>query len=399
MTGVSTLGQSLAQIRRIQVQEQSLANLSTQLATGRRTQRFSGLSTDVLSSQRSRSAIQSLEAYNNNITNASRRIELTQAAVQEFQQQARNFLDVIRGLPQESTHQEGEILVYDDPATPEIEVTQVGVTSAEPSVDLRIVTDFANNIFETFTSLINAQDGDRYLLSGAETRSQPLNDTGTLQAALGSLIAEWKGGNISTDDLIADLSDRTTESNPNALTDSTVGYSLELANGEAGDIFVRADERVEINYTTLASDDAFRDILVAVSYFKTENLPPIVDAYIPPNTATPPFTPDVEGAPGETLDEQTDNFFAVVNALATSVSKAVDELDLVSFKLATAQARITEISVRNDSEQNFLQGIVSDIEDVDQNEVALQLNVLLTQLETSFAVTARVQQLSLVNFI
>jgi len=397
--GVSTLGQALAQIQRIQTQQANLGDLTTQLATGRRTQRFTGLETDVLTSQRSRATFEALEAYQNNITNATRRIELTQAAVQEFQAQARNFLNVIQGLPQESANQEGEVLVYDDPTTSEVEVTQVGLSSAEPSVDLQIVTDFANNVFESFTALLNVQDGDRFLLSGAATRDQPIADTGTLEASLSSLIDRWKDGDISTDALIADLSDRTTENNPDALTDSTVGFSQALANGEAGDIFVRADERLEVNYTTLASEDAFRDILVAVSYFKTENLGPIVDAYIPPNTATPPFVPDVQGAPGETIDEQTDNFYAVVNSLATSVAKAVDDLDLISFELATAQARITEIGIRHEAEQNFLQGVIADIENADQNEVALQLNNLITQLETSFAVTARVQELSLVNFI
>jgi len=400
VTGISTLGQALAQLERIQSQQNSVGDLSTQLATGRKTQRFSGLDTDVLVSQRSRAAYASLETYNSNITNAQRRIQLMQNAVGEFQDQARNFLGVIQGLSQESTHQEGEVITYDDPTTTSvIEVTQVGLTSAEPAQELELLTSFAANIYDRFFALVNIQDGDRYLLSGAETRTQPLNDTGTIDAAIGALIVDWKDGSISTEDFIADLTDRTTGSNANALTDSTVGYSLELANGDVGDIFVRADDRVEVNYTTLATEDAFRDILVAAKYFSNENLPPIADAYIPPNTGTPPFTPDVNGAPGETLDEQKESFFEVLNVLATSVSKAIDDLDLISFKLANAEARITEISVDHQQEQNFLQGIISDVEDADQNEVALKLQTLLTQLESSYAVTARVQQLSLVNFI
>ena len=400
MTGVSTLSQIITQARLIQNQQSALSDLSTQLATGRKTQSFTGLGTEAFASQRSRTAFASLETYKNNIINAERRIELTLNAVQEFQQQANNFLDSIQGLAQESTHQKGDVLFYDDPATTDIENTQVGHDSAEPSIDLQLVIDYASNIIDTFESLMNVQDGDdRYLLSGAATSTQPITSTGTLTAAISTLITDWKDGSITTDDLIADLRDRTTGTNPNAITDSTVGYSFELANDQAGDVFVRVDDNLQINYTTLASEDAFRDIIVAVNYIANANLPPIADAYIPPNTPTPPFTPDVQGAPGADLDEQTDNFFAVINSLVTNVAEAIDDLDAIAFQLSQAQARVTEIRVNHEAEQNFLQGIIADVENVDQNEVALQLNTILSQVEASYAVTARVQQLSLVNFI
>ena len=107
----------------------------------------------------------------------------------------------------------------------------------------------------------------------------------------------------------------------------------------------------------------------------------------------------MQGAPGETLDEQKESFFEVINALSSVINEALDDIDLVSFRLGNAQGRISEIEVQHEEEQNFLQNTISDVEDADQNEVALRLQQVATQLEASFAVTARVQQLSLVNFI
>ena len=401
-TGVSTLGQALAQINRINVQQTQVDTLTTQLATGKKAQGFTGLNIDTLASKRARADFQSLEIFQDNIKNASRRIDLMLTAIEEFQAQTANLLGVIQGLAQQTVHEGNgvNILTYDDPATPNtIENTQVGVDSADMSVDFRNMTAFADSIFEFFESLLNTQDGDRYLLSGAETSTEPFTDTGTLEAAISSLISDWKDETITTTDLIQNLQDRDASTNASAISDSLVGFSAQLSSGTAGDIFVRADVALEIEYTALANEKPFRDVLVAAAYIKNENLPPISDVYLPPNVPTPPFTPDVDGAPGADLQEMKDNFFEVINTLSDSLNDAIDEMDQIKFRIGSAQARISEIEVQHQEEQNFLLGIISDVEDVDQNEVAVQLNTVLTQLEASYAVTSRVQQLTLVNFI
>ena len=50
-------------------------------------------------------------------------------------------------------------------------------------------------------------------------------------------------------------------------------------------------------------------------------------------------------------------------------------------------------------EQAILQNQISDVEDVDINEVAIKLNLLQIQVQASFRVTAAIGELSLVNFI
>ena len=58
MTGVSTLGQALRQIDNISAQQKLFSQLSTQMATGKKTQSYAGLNTDALTSLRSRTQLE-----------------------------------------------------------------------------------------------------------------------------------------------------------------------------------------------------------------------------------------------------------------------------------------------------------------------------------------------------
>lgn len=400
MTGISTLSQALNQIDRIKGQQSLLDTLGQQLSTGRKTQVFSGLDTEVIATQRARTSFASLETYVDNIKNADRRVKFTLITIEEFQQQAENFSDALVGFNQQSAHQRGDTIYYDDPLTTTVEEnTIVGYSTSEPDVDLETLQDLASNLYDFMVDLINTKDGDRYILNGADTQTPPLIDSGVLESAISTQITAWQAGTISTDDLIADLTDRTIDDgNLDALTDTVVGYSPTLSAGTAGKTFARVEQTIEIDTTVLANDAGFRDILVALSYFKSADLGPVADEVeIDPVTGMPNVLN--QGAPGADLDEMTDNFYAVFNALSTSVNRALDDIDQQRFKLESARARINEIKENHESEKSLLQASIDEIENVDINEVAVRLNAISFQLEASYGVTARIQQLSLVNFL
>jgi flagellar hook-associated protein 3 FlgL len=399
MTGVSTLGQALNQISRIKEQQTLFNNLNLQFTTGKKTQQFSGLGIDSLTSQRARADVRSLNTYTDNITRAETRINLMLNAVEEFQAQSESFWEFLIGFSQETVHQEGEEILGDDPSTVAVETdVPIGMTSAELDGDFRAMQEFAGSLFDFLGELLNAKEGDRYLLGGSQTTTQPYTDTGTLDSAITSLISGWRGGTASNSDLFADLQTRTaTTANPNVITDTIVGYSAALSNGDVGNIFVRVSDSSEIEYTALANDQAFRDIMVALSFIKNPDLGPIADAYIPPNA--PPAAPDVEGAPGNTLAEMKENFFAVFNDVRTMVSKAIDEIDQVRFKLENTKARILELKQNYAEEKNTLLNTVSGAEDADINLVAVQINLLQIQLDASYRITAKLQELSLTNYL
>ena len=198
MTGVSTLGQALRQIDNISAQQKLFSQLSTQMATGKKTQSYAGLNTDALTSLRSRTQLSNIEIFKNNITRADTRIGLMLTSVEEFQAQSREFSKTQTTMVIQGPHQQGEEVYYDDPLTSVVETTIVGRTSALPDNDLKSVMDHASNLYNFLVDLVNTQDGDRYVLAGADSLVKPVNDQGTLDAAITSLVSDWKNGTITT---------------------------------------------------------------------------------------------------------------------------------------------------------------------------------------------------------
>lgn len=397
MSGVSTLGQALRQIEHLNSQQVLFSELSGQLASGKKTQFYSGLGTDALTSVRSRTEISSISVYKDNITRADTTISLTLTSISEFQEQSRKFSATLIGLVQQGSHQTGQDVRYDDPATPEIEDTIFGNTSANVDADLKSVFDHAENLFGFLGELLNTQEGDRYLLAGADSSQKPFSDTGTLEASLNTLIVSWKDGTITTEELIADITDGTAlAGNPDALTDSVIGFSSSLSNGTAGNVFVRADESSEFKYTTLANENSLRNMMVALAVMKNENLPPVVDVY---ENGVYPGVVDANGAPGVTAEEQQDNFYQLFDAMVKIVSESIDEVDQIRFRMETVRAQMNETKQSHVNQENLLLNTVSSVEDVDINEVSVRITTLKTQLEASYSVTSLIQGLSLVRFL
>lgn len=400
-TGISTLGNSLSQIELLKSQNRLLTTLSTQMSTGKKTNVFSGLGTDVLTSKRARANFKSIETYQNNIDIADRRIRLMLDAINEFKKQAENFSSTILGLSQESDYSKGKAVLWDNPLTLDEEAIKVGVNSAEMEVDFTTLQDLASNLFDLMVDLLNAKETDRFLLNGADTLKQPLNNNGALDAKMTSLLTNWKDEgsptNITTAELISAIRSRTTAQDVNAITDTIIGYTPELQSGNVGDIFVRVSEISEVKYTALANDQAFRDVLAGLSFMKNATLGPIGDVYAEPYTLGD--VPLVNGAPGATLDEMKENFFAVFNAVGQMVENGINGIDRVVAQLESNRARLNDIKVGYIEQRNALLTTISDVEDVDTNEVAVRLTALQVQIEASYRVTALLQDLSLANFL
>ncbi len=357
MTMVSTLGQTLDQVERLKILNLQVATYQTQLATGKKTNLFKGLETQVITSERARADFQKLDQYSSNITTANRRIKMMTTALEKIKEQAGNVVNAIQ------------------------------IQTQEGEFEIDSVRGLAANVIDFVKDLINEKDGDRYLFGGSDTLSQPLTDTGTLDTYVQTQINNWINGTIDTDQLIASYGDRT------QLNDSTMGYSAQLSGGTAKKVFVRVDETTELDYTVFANDDGLRDIVASVDMLKklTESLDVVsLDPNDPPGTVT---------APGATQKEQNDNFFQVFNDLAAKINNALDRIDLLEYDIGNVQAQIAQIGQNYKQEKVILQGTISDVEDVDINEVAVKLNALATQLQASYQVTGFVQQLSLANFL
>lgn len=358
MTFVSTLGQALDQVERLKTLQSQLGTLQTQLTTGKKTDLFKGLGSDVITSKKARANFSALDNYLNNITIADRRIGMTTNLIEEVRAQSEGLLGSMEIQTQ----------------TGEYEIEALG--------------DYAKNLQSFIVNLLNEKDGDRYLLSGADTLTKPLTDTGSLDTYTTKQINDWVNGTITTDQFMQSYQDSS------QLTDTIIGYSAELSSGQAKNITVRVDDNAEIDYTVKANAEPFRNILIAISMMK--NIDAVIDEVTLDDADNPGTTVT---APGSTRAEQNENFYRVFNDIAAMMNKALDQIDTERFKLAQAQAQISQIADNHKVEKNTLLSTIAGAEDVDINEVALKLNTLQTQLEASYRVTATVSSLNLAQFL
>lgn len=81
------------------------------------------------------------------------------------------------------------------------------------------------------------------------------------------------------------------------------------------------------------------------------------------------------------------------------LGKAITGLTLQQSKMAVAEEDIRVSNERMGLQQDVLTGGVHNLEGVDPFEASTRATSLLTQLETSFALTARIQRLSLANYL
>ena len=388
-TGISTLGQSIGQISRLKTMGATLADLQLQLTSGKKTQKFSGLGTTAILSQRARADFNAMDTYMNNLSISNRRMELMITAIEELQAQAGNVANIVA-----NELQEGEI-------------------------NLDRVNDLASNVIAFMEDLVNAQDGDRYLFSGSASSTQPLSlGGGTLQTYLQGQLADWQGETLSTSSLISSYRN---------VSDTIVGYNAAISNGDVGNVTVRADKNVEINYTTLANASGFKDIMVATQMmqeltvtdtsqvyhidkikleradFEDALLPTDLPQTPPPGTAmTLPADFDNAATADELVAEnqqRADNFFALFNDLGRMINNAIDDLDTLRFSLESSRAQVIHMQEQHTLDQNTLLGTISDVEDADISEVALSLNFMEIQLEASYRVTASISDLNLANFL
>lgn len=374
MTGISTLGASIDQIARLKVQQNSLDLLSTQISTGKKTQQFSGLGTDILRSQRARADINSLEQYTTNIQNAHRRIQLMNGSLEQVRAQTNliaNGLTV--GV------QEGD--------APDFETTQ------------RLAEDVYNFIID----LINTKDGDRYLFAGADSSIQPIEDTGLFDSVLGTFvpdetditnpplqasgyIGDWGDGTITTDEFIASYQ---------ATNENILGYSDSLINETTGKVRVRVDGNSDFDYTVLGNTEGLKEIVVALGVLK--NLPP--PEYAPGALNDPLATAPADDVPPFPSREKQDNFYQVFNDLKQTLVRAVDKIEAEEYRLGLIEAQTAVIEEQHEYQINTFKTTIAEVEDVDLTEAVAKIQQAQISLEASFSVTSILADLSLVNFL
>jgi flagellar hook-associated protein 3 FlgL len=90
---------------------------------------------------------------------------------------------------------------------------------------------------------------------------------------------------------------------------------------------------------------------------------------------------------------------AVLDTAIGLAGKAIGELTEVRARLGSAEERIGSANDRMSLQIDIMTNHINLLEGVDPYEASTRVNSLLTQIETAYALTARIQRLSLVNYL
>ena len=334
MAGVSTLAQLNAQLRRFDTLGTQFANLQNSLSSNKKADTYDGLGSDSLSTLRYRTTVQSGEQFIRNITIANTRISAVTGSVSLIQKQVAQMQKGILQQP------------------------------IEGQTDLSSVKAYTDKLLQIMGGNLNQQVDGRYVLAGADYEVQPYNGDDKLKTLVAKDLADWKDGTITTEQLLAKF---------DGYTDDEVGFSAEVIT--AGNVSVRADTDINMDYTFKANDPSIKKVLITAQVFSQLTYPAETDA------------------PGEA------EFQSVLKAMSTKLNEGADGMEVKAVSVTATSASLNEVLERHKYDVASLEGLIEGIENIDVTETAVKLQNVKLQLEASYAVSSTLASLNLVSYL
>ena len=241
-----------------------------------------------------------------------------------------------------------------------------------------VVQEEAKSNLEAFVNTMNTTFNDGYLFAGVNTDVKPLTDyydtpiSANRQAVANAFLADF--GITQSDPAVPNITGPamqtfldTTFANllddPAWITDWSSASNQNVRNR------ISTSELVETSVS--ANEDAFRKL--AKVYTMVADL--------------------------GTQDLGQQAFETVINQAVKDVSVAIQEVTDLQSRMGISQQRVGDATKRMSIQSDILTTQVNAIEGVDPNEAATRVNELLTQIETSYALTARIMGLSILNYL
>ena len=236
----------------------------------------------------------------------------------------------------------------------------LAASSAGTTTQINAVAGEARQKLGTAVALYNTDISGRALFAGKATDGRAMLDVGALMAALDTEII----GATSALDI---------ETRVSAWFDGPTGYA---STGYLGDdplqpLAVAPGETADLGFT--AADPGIRETLKGLA------MAALLDRGVLGGNM--PARADLARRAGESL-------------LTSQTSRAS-----MAARLGTVEGQIAAATARNGAEMSALQIALNGITDVDPYETASKLEATRQQIETLYALTARISRLSLVDFL
>jgi flagellar hook-associated protein 3 FlgL len=335
--GISFLGQSTTQIGRLKQLNTTLYDLQRQLTTQKKFDNISGFGAQAYSVQKLRADKTQLNAFLTNISTVKTRVQVMSSSLQQSSDAGRLMVDAVSTF------------------------YKYGATDVDT---VRLV---ARQQLDLMRDVANLEIDGRYLFAGNATDQEPFSNYGQLDLNMQNLLGDWQAGSITTAQLIASF---------DALSDTDLGFNPALSS--AGKVTTQIDKSLNIDYTSIATDNGMKDIMRALAL--AANLTPVDPALAPP---------------GPTQADQDAIIAHIVNVIEGGTAKTDRGNAQLGVHLATLETSETQHLL----DSALFDKILIDKENADTTEVVAKIQSLQTQLTSSYEITSLTSKLSLINFI
>jgi flagellar hook-associated protein 3 FlgL len=344
MTSISTSGQFFRiQTQNLAIQER-MTEYSEQSSTGKKGTVYGALGSDVRQSIDLRGNVAELDTYQKNIATAQLRVSGAVETMDRIKNVARDVRDQLTKL------------------------------SGNPPPDQTVVKDIATRGYNEVAQLLNTKVDGRYIFAGSDIDTPPFPKANQfftdVQTQVNSYAANGAPATLTATTAIA--------------TDDTY-FSAALQAPDPSPLKARVDRNLDISYQVRANGPElptppagqiapFREILRSLA--TASNL-----SFDPNNPAS--FS----------------DFQSLLNTTRTSLDSAAKLVDNHVGILGSASARMKALDTQHDETTVTLKQGVGDVEDVDMAETISKLQLVQTQLQASYKVTATLQKVNLIDFI
>lgn len=232
------------------------------------------------------------------------------------------------------------------------------------------------NTLEALTTLLNSSINGEYVFGGTNTGAKPLNDWTASGSSAKQAFDDAFAAYFSfpqSDPQAAGISEAGMNGFLDAVEDQFLGsgWSANWSNATDGGM----DGRIALNETAQTSvsgnDMSLRKLTMAAAVLSDL------------------FSADVGAAARK----------AVVGRATALVGDAVGGLAGLQARTGLMQARVSNATERLAAQADLFDTHIQALEGVDPYEASVRVSSLMQQIETSYALTARIQQLSLAQFL
>lgn len=345
---ISTLAAQNAMRLTIQRSQVEIQNLQKEVVTGRYADIGESLGASASRSVTLNREVFRLETMKDSNSLVTQRLSASQLALNEMSAQAQNLLEAF-----------------------------IAVNSSDDANRLAVADQEVRNALDSFTDAANTSSNGEYLLGGVNTDTKPLSDyqaagsaaKATFDAAFFTRFGFSQNDPAAAGISVADMDDFLTNTLEPLFTGAQWNADWSTASDSNVTSRISRTELVESNAN--ANEDGIRKFALA-SIMGIELL-------------SSPISDEVR---------------SLVNSRAIEhAGEAVNKIDNIRSKLGISENRVSKANTALDAQIEIFELHVADLEGVDAYEASTRMKSLLAQIETSYQLTARLQQLSLTNFL